>query len=199
MIRSAGMTASTTIAVREHQPVAAVGELAGQEAVAGDDRATGGGSRRRRCWRPGSGWRTSRTAGCSRGRAARRRPCRPRIEQQRSRPRRPWAGGGGRAADRPKKRVPRMSAIDDEGAWRRSCDSGFWKAGTPSEMASTPGQGDGSRREGAQQHQHAEPGEPAALAGQLVAGGRRWAGSGRGRRCRAVEADARSWRTAITT
>ena len=58
-------TDSSDDAVGEHQPVAPVGELAGQVAVAGDDRPTAGGSRRTRCWPPGSGWRTWRTGGRS--------------------------------------------------------------------------------------------------------------------------------------
>ena len=61
-IRTPAATGEEDDAVGEHQLVAAVGELAGQVAVAGDDRRQGRGTRRRPCWRRGS--RMANVASC---------------------------------------------------------------------------------------------------------------------------------------
>ena len=154
--------------VREHQPVAAVLELVGQELVAGDDRATGGGSRRRRCWRPGSGWRTSRTAARSTGRSPGRRPCR-RGSRAASRP--PDAVGWRRLDEQ--RQAEEGRAEDDRHRTRAS--GGVLALGLLERRHAVgdrldAGQGDGAGREGAQQHHHADPGEGGA-AGELVDGG----------------------------
>ena len=124
------------IAVREHQAVAPVRELAGQVAVAGDDRREArevgvgrvGGQRR--------GWPRWRTAGSRR--AARRRT---RAGPSARAPSRRGSGTGCRWCARSE--TPKKSVAEDDRHPRRACcaaffDSGVRNAGTPSEIASTP-------------------------------------------------------------